>query len=998
MRNYVQFITTPTGDTPGTTVMIHFDSKRYLFGNVSEGTQRACTQTGARLAKVSDIFVTGKTEWATVGGAIGMILTLADVTGAAAADAAEKQKGKVARKGIDGEHTTSSDLKPTLNIHGSSNLLHTLATARKFVFRKGMPVNVEEYYDDRTPRYSGTDIPPSWADSNLNVWAMPVCPAGVNPKGWASGDKSPGKRTFDEMDESEEDLAAKFDRDNQMRKSIVGEMFNSSWRLDAMEETHISQVDMPATLFVRNRSTRQIEKYEGPMPGGPEPLPDIKVLVRKPWPGAMISKLPSTSPSPVAMSWIVRNHPQRGKFQPAKAKQLNVKNPRQFGELASGKSVIADDGKTVTPDMVLSPGKQGGGMAIVELPSADYVAPLLERREWKSKEVMDGIEAIIWILGPGVIGDQLLNKFVTENKQFKHIVSSRDVCPNYLSMDSAAAATVRLSQLDSDRFPLLVHDNRTLPQPGYGLKDFVLPSNSPFIAADRGLKVQLEPSVEVQQDALVPFVNTGRVIRETDPEVIRLADQAKKEISSDVFRSELEQKQRDIPSKDAEIITLGTGSALPSKYRNVSATLLRVPGYGSYLLDCGENTLGQLRRVFPPEELREVLHDLRAIWISHLHADHHLGAASVIKAWYKTVYGDNPPQNTPLHDADLLARLEDSLTEKRLFIFSDKGFIQWLREYSMAEDIGYSKLMPVTVKWVQASKTTEFYIGDSREAQILSENEELNAKFAAATGLQSFQAPDVNHCRGAKALVLSFPNGFKFSYSGDARPSKSFAEAGKGSTVLLHEATFDDELQSDAKAKKHSTTSEALAVGLEMGARRIMLTHFSQRYQKIPNMDALDGKLPALEEDADAPPPAADAADEDKGGQIRRGTHQTKEHSTASPSIPPAEAIDRAKRGDVKIGVAFDYMRVKVGEIAHLEKFTPAFLKLYEEKEAEESIAPGDELEPDEKQKKIQEKQEKKKTKGQKHDQKNKPKVSKEKNKKDVRQEHQPAGGEPMQL
>jgi hypothetical protein len=32
---------------------------------------------------------------------------------------------------------------------------------------------------------------------------------------------------------------------------------------------------------------------------------------------------------------------------------------------------------------------------------------------------------------------------------------------------------------------------------------------------------------------------------------------------------------------------------------------LKVPGYGYYLLDCGENTLGQLKRVFEPEELRE---------------------------------------------------------------------------------------------------------------------------------------------------------------------------------------------------------------------------------------------------------------------------------------------------------------------------------------------------------------------------------------------------------
>ena len=95
-------------------------------------------------------------------------------------------------------------------------------------------------------------------------------------------------------------------------------------------------------------------------------------------------------------------------------------------------------------------------------------------------------------------------------------------------------------------------------------------------------------------------------------------------------------------ASEAEIVTLGTGSALPSKYRNVSATLLRVPGWGSMLFDAGENTLGQLKRVFPADELKEVLRELRVIWISHMHADHHLGTVSVIRAWYEEKHGARP--------------------------------------------------------------------------------------------------------------------------------------------------------------------------------------------------------------------------------------------------------------------------------------------------------------------------------------------------------------------
>jgi len=55
-----------------------------------------------------------------------------------------------------------------------------------------------------------------------------------------------------------------------------------------------------------------------------------------------------------------------------------------------------------------------------------------------------------------------------------------------------------------------------------------------------------------------------------------LADKSRKRITSEAYLRQLEDRQQDIPSKDAEIITLGTGSALPTKYRNVLGNLLRV--------------------------------------------------------------------------------------------------------------------------------------------------------------------------------------------------------------------------------------------------------------------------------------------------------------------------------------------------------------------------------------------------------------------------------------
>lgn len=61
--------------------------------------------------------------------------------------------------------------------------------------------------------------------------------------------------------------------------------------------------------------------------------------------------------------------------------------------------------------------------------------------------------------------------------------------------------------------------------------------------------------------------------------------------------------------EEMEIVFLGTGAAIPSKYRNVTGIYLNFFGRGGMLLDCGEGSYGQLRRRFVsiPERLRCVM-------------------------------------------------------------------------------------------------------------------------------------------------------------------------------------------------------------------------------------------------------------------------------------------------------------------------------------------------------------------------------------------------------
>lgn len=122
-------------------------------------------------------------------------------------------------------------------------------------------------------------------------------------------------------------------------------------------------------------------------------------------------------------------------------------------------------------------------------------------------------------------------------------------------------------------------------------------------------------------------------------------------------------------------------------------------------------------------------------------------------------------------------------------------------------------------------------------------------------GLRRLSATHVVHCAHSFALTLqSEPKlppqhwatggatagddgGWKLVYSGDTRPCPALTAASKNATVLIHEATFENGMLEDALKKRHSTTSEAVQTGIDAGAYRTILTHFSQRYPKIPVFD-----------------------------------------------------------------------------------------------------------------------------------------------------------------
>lgn len=100
--------------------------------------------------------------------------------------------------------------------------------------------------------------------------------------------------------------------------------------------------------------------------------------------------------------------------------------------------------------------------------------------------------------------------------------------------------------------------------------------------------------------------------------------------------------------------------------------------------------------------------------------------------------------------------------------------------------------------------------------------------------LSDLKVVRVRHAQFPHGIALTHRAGWKLVYSGDTMPCQNLVDAGRDCDVLIHEASMEDELEQEARFKKHSTVSQAIDIGMSMNARFILLTHFSQRYAKIP--------------------------------------------------------------------------------------------------------------------------------------------------------------------
>uniref|UniRef100_A0A671X356 Zinc phosphodiesterase ELAC protein 2 n=1 Tax=Sparus aurata TaxID=8175 RepID=A0A671X356_SPAAU len=468
------------------------------------------------------------------------------------------------------------------------------------------------------------------------------------------------------------------------------------------------------------------------------------------------------------------------------------------GTAAIGPLVSAlKDGRTVTyegreirPEQVCTPTDPGLVFVIIECPSEEFVQSVCNNRQLRRYQTGGSEDPAVLVVH--MTPDSVLNtdEYKTWMERFpsttEHLILNEHVSTVHNVRSHKIQA--QLNMIHPEIFPQLQSYNSKEPQAALHI---------PNVRAECLLKFQLRPVMEWQRDC-IPSCNTEEFVKEASevPNFLEEVDECRKICSSDAATGPRGEKY-------PEVVFVGTGSSLPMKIRNVSGTLVNISPSRSVLLDCGEGTFGQLCRHYG-QHVDDVLSKISTVFVSHMHADHHTGLLMLLYERRRALVSTGKPFSP-------------------VCLVGPAGIMTWLNQYHehCEEILDHINFIPNRSLCDGAEPPTQ-------------RTKSLIKALLKKNDLQKFETCVVRHCKNAFACSFIHQSGWKLAFSGDTMPCDAFVHIGKNATLLIHEATLEDGMEEEAVEKRHSTTSQAIGIGMTMNAEFIMLNHFSQRYAKIP--------------------------------------------------------------------------------------------------------------------------------------------------------------------
>ncbi|KAI5175181.1 ribonuclease Z [Nematocida sp. LUAm1] len=288
------------------------------------------------------------------------------------------------------------------------------------------------------------------------------------------------------------------------------------------------------------------------------------------------------------------------------------------------------------------------------------------------------------------------------------------------------------------------------------------------------------------------------------------------------------------------VLFLGTGAAVPTPLRNVSSIYLKSKS-SSFLLDCGEATISQVRRASLDQKL--FYSHLHSVLLTHRHADHILGVFSVIRRAnkegnkYILLLGDKSIIPA-LHYFQLSCIFIENHENLIISSYKNTRTINITTEKQQlfsSISLEYPKTniqLSISINITSPQDPIFFPINIPYTTTTYSNTPYSNTQLSNISSIRMCKANHIFNSYSYRVDTKENIN-FSISYSGDTLPNKEFSILSEKVDLMIHEATFEDEEIHKASSTKHSTVSGAIKVFKDSKASSLVLTHISQRYKAL---------------------------------------------------------------------------------------------------------------------------------------------------------------------
>lgn len=279
-----------------------------------------------------------------------------------------------------------------------------------------------------------------------------------------------------------------------------------------------------------------------------------------------------------------------------------------------------------------------------------------------------------------------------------------------------------------------------------------------------------------------------------------------------------------------ELVVLGTASQVPTRFRNHNGYLLLWDGHG-ILFDPGEGTQRQM--TFASVRAMQITR----ICITHFHGDHCLGLAGIIQR----ISLDRVPHTVPIHYPASGQVYLDRL--RHASIFDDQAHIE---ERPLHEPGIQDHGNPVLVARPLAHTVESwgYRIQEAPSVHFLPERLAALGVVGPAIGrLMREGKIEVNGRWIGIEEVSEQKPGAAIAFVMDTKPCDAAIELAQGADLLVAESTYLESERREAHERGHMTARDAAEIARTAGAKRLVLTHFSQRYPSVEPFLEEAGKI-----------------------------------------------------------------------------------------------------------------------------------------------------------